>query len=1056
MDIIADISIFYYSIVTNISKYKMSYIVNNKEDIIDLFISKMNTNSKVNTISLYTVNNNPVITECSLFILNHSYLLDIKKIYIKEESYISFLTFRKNSNFLRFHKENKEYSEILFDNHYVDSEMYVFELHFIKKGSEISIEDIYSNENYSNNNEISDDCLYNHLEPKEISYKNENLRKTIISVSSYEASKSEKSYINFTNSSYKKVYLPLNYTYIHHARPDRIISIYKDYLQGNKPLFYDIYKGLYIEITINKRVDDVSKLNDYPKFRIFMFPKEGDLTSFFGLFKFSISFSKESISNYISKYIVNLLCLYTNLSPQLIDYLRTVSIFVGEEEKNEKKPNLVFPLSSRMTKMMNLINNNKKSNLYKNLNTNNRLDSFSSSFKISNFIKLKNYYYNQSFIRLNKIENKEKDDDNFFFNEQFYKNYALNKETFLIDSFDLFINQTTDNNDKNKDSIIDYFISSLSRHIVKHITYSGFTYIDVISNEDGMAESIEGCGSQSIKTGSSSYFLNIIEKVIDKGLGFINKIFNLNEGFFHKHLSILGNSYNFNHSNTVITHPIENDCSMKNKIRVFDVLFKENWANTVSNIAFQIWKIKKYIPSHISNNSIVYSLTSINDLLIKGVSSIIDEYFTYYNNSLPDFLSFSLKISDFVKERYNMIDNVCQHFANKSLDVLLKKNLTDYTLLYTKYNQTVTNQILPLFDSILEPYFIHCDSNYISFANYWANKQDYVNLELKKFEEKKKKKEKKDENLNFLESKTEIYCNDMLNVSSSIEKKKNKKDKQKEMEITRRVDNYNIDLYTDSIRLNKNQENINEVDLTMQTQISKNNEISEALIIKEEPQIKENLNDKSIKEEANIEDNDDIENDTNERYFHITKHEIEMMSSLLKEACRSKCHISYIKNGEICVSQVFNEAKEECRCYSLYYIFNLSNFFLYKLDKKLMSDMFTLKVINEKLKNHKIHDDDLFFLNGIKDLSSSKELYEKNLFNINNVSLLFKTMTENMCLNYYDYACNVRMYCIQAIKNESESVFDLKNENLDAEEKFSLFDDDCFVRIGWLTCNLKK
>jgi hypothetical protein len=65
-------------------------------------------------------------------------------------------------------------------------------------------------------------------------------------------------------------------------------------------------------------------------------------------------------------------------------------------------------------------------------------------------------------------------------------------------------------------------------------------------------------------------------------------------------------------------------------------------------------------------------------------------------------------------------------------------------------------------------------------------------------------------------------------------------------------------------------------------------------------------------------------------------------------------------------------------------------------------------------------------------------------------------MTENMCLNYYDYVCNVRTYCIQAIRNESESVFDLKNENLEAEGKLSLFDDDCFVRIGWLTCNLKK
>ena len=102
-----------------------------------------------------------------------------------------------------------------------------------------------------------------------------------------------------------------------------------------------------------------------------------------------------------------------------------------------------------------------------------------------------------------------------------------------------------------------------------------------------------------------------------------------------------------------------------------------------------------------------------------------------YDKVLPDYYEFCIKISGFPLEQYNCIDNLCQHFANTNIEVLLNKNvcfLIPYNSIYNINNNNYYN--IPNLNEIIEPYLILADSKLKKYLEKRKNnKEDFIKNE---------------------------------------------------------------------------------------------------------------------------------------------------------------------------------------------------------------------------------------------------------------------------------------------------------------------------------------
>lgn len=293
-----------------------------------------------------------------------------------------------------------------------------------------------------------------------------------------------------------------------------------------------------------------------------------------------------------------------------------------------------------------------------------------------------------------------------------------------------------------------FLINALKKSIIKYITTKGFFNVDIILNEDEFRKiNLCNCFSKNIQTCFGNFFYCLG----NCALTLFNSFLSINEGLIHKHFSIFSLSYNFNEKNRIFTFNSKFDASKKNKLRVYDVLFNENWAEEIAKLIALIYKefygmksakAAESFKSHIEeipeeykndkkfflkakktndkNKSSEKKLLNFLNKFKECVELITKEFFESYHSVLPDFKSFCKNLARFPISRYNVIDNLCQHFTNSSVQVLLNKSIMFYLRAsdIKEYNKKLKSKIgIVNLDTPIEPYLINVDKNFRSYLN---------------------------------------------------------------------------------------------------------------------------------------------------------------------------------------------------------------------------------------------------------------------------------------------------------------------------------------------------
>ena len=224
-----------------------------------------------------------------------------------------------------------------------------------------------------------------------------------------------------------------------------------------------------------------------------------------------------------------------------------------------------------------------------------------------------------------------------------------------------------------------FMLDSLSRYLNQYTSFKGFFNLDIVMNEDSMFE-FNCCNNKKMNKWVNTKAFRCISGT----LNCMNYFFEFNEGFFHKHFSIMDYSYNFNEKNVIHTFPCAHDSSKKNKIRIFDIPFIEKWAFHVASLILLVYR---------DSFGFLKDLLIINDSSKKDKSEenflhyfsiinekIADEFFETYESVLPDYYTFCSRISRFPLDKYNCLDNLCQHFTNNSIQSLTKNNIIFFSM----------------------------------------------------------------------------------------------------------------------------------------------------------------------------------------------------------------------------------------------------------------------------------------------------------------------------------------------------------------------------------------
>ena len=228
----------------------------------------------------------------------------------------------------------------------------------------------------------------------------------------------------------------------------------------------------------------------------------------------------------------------------------------------------------------------------------------------------------------------------------------------------------------------------------------------------------------------------------------INFIFGFNEGFFHKHFSIMDYSYNFNEKNVIHTFLCINDSSKKNRVRVFDIPFMDRWCYQIASLLFLIYKDSFEFLSNKrngENKSEVDYHANFAKYFSEVHNNVTEELFKNYKKVIPNYLEFCYKISETPLDKYNCLDNLCQNFTNKSVYYLLKDNVIFFTPFETVFEENLDFRKLvnkPRLEVILEPYLILVDRKLKTYLEEYENKEEFLKkkgLDKKKFFNKLKK-----------------------------------------------------------------------------------------------------------------------------------------------------------------------------------------------------------------------------------------------------------------------------------------------------------------------------
>ena len=465
--------------------------------------------------------------------------------------------------------------------------------------------------------------------------------------------------------------------------------------------------------------------------------------------KYALYFIDETLINYIGKYIHDMIYDFCHLPSECFDdFLSHIGSIKKEYGNNYK---LVFPLKKYIKDIDDLSKKCLVSHVYRNLPNISRpkaADKIPFHKFIFLYEKYKLYYEEKEFKIKQKYFKKYKKKYDFLkqcliddpINDKISKENKINLNEVLKLYFEILEKYLRENLSNYEDKIKDFLIPSLAKFLSHYSALKGFINIDIVMNEDNRFEFQCSHNKACNKCINNKMFSCVVNT-----LRCINWIFDFNEGFFHKHFSIMDYSYNFNEKNVIHTFLCINDSSKKNTVRIFDIPFMDRWCYHIASLLFVIYRDSFGFLVNKSNLSSQKTDIDYHDnfskLFAEVHNTITEELFENYQKVIPNFFEFCYKTSETPLDKYNCLDNLCQNFTNKSIEYLLKNNIiffTTYEVVFQKelgeINQNLKNP--PILDAIYEPYLILVDKTLTNYLNYKEKKEEYLkkeNIDKKEF-----------------------------------------------------------------------------------------------------------------------------------------------------------------------------------------------------------------------------------------------------------------------------------------------------------------------------------
>ena len=460
-------------------------------------------------------------------------------------------------------------------------------------------------------------------------------------------------------------------------------------------------------------------------------PERNEVSKIFTMIKYTLYFIKETLINYIGKYIHDLIYDFSHLPSEIFsDFLSHIGCLYISNQSSK----ICLPLKSQIKQINNLSRKNLIQHIYRNL-TNISRPKANDRVPFHKFIQLYekyNMFYSQKEF---KIKDKLSTNNNYQFmnksiifeaNDKITKEHKVNLKQLITTLMSTLSEFLLENMECNNVKIKKFMMSSLSRFIKLYTSLKGFFNIDIVINEESMFE------FHCFKEKKKNKTLNkMMMNCVHRFFKVINLLFEFNEGFFHKHFTVLDYSYNFNEKDVIHTFPSYNDSSKKNKIRIYDIPFIEKWNYYIATLIMIVYKdlfgFLNENKDYLNNEYQEKSSKNFFKIFSNVHETISNEFFQSYEIVLPDYFNFCERMSKYPLDKYNCIDSVCQHFTNNSLEILLRKNIiffSPFNVIYKINNDKFYNR--PNLNSIFEPYLILVDSNLKLFLEQKENKEEYL------------------------------------------------------------------------------------------------------------------------------------------------------------------------------------------------------------------------------------------------------------------------------------------------------------------------------------------
>jgi len=501
-----------------------------------------------------------------------------------------------------------------------------------------------------------------------------------------------------------------------------------------------------IEIETKKpAIDTIIKEDGITSVLYIMTPRKRVIVDLFTMVKYSLYFIKETLYNYIGKYIHDMIYDFCHLPSECFDDFLS---HIGSLTKIKNSYKLHFPLRRYIKLMESLSQKNLINHIFRNLPNISRQKA-SDRVPFHKFIlmyeKYKLYYAEKEFKIKDKILDPKKNPKYSFLkqstvidpvNDRITKEHKVNLNLLIKSYFEILEKFLKENLSQDKNVIRNFLTENLCKFLTQYTSFKGFFNLDIVINEDNMFEF--QCTKN--KTCNKKINNNMFGCVVNT-LACINYFFGFNEGFFHKHFSIMDYSYNFNEKNVIHTFLCINDSSKKNKIRIYDIPFMEKWNYQIAGLLLMIYRDKfgflcnkNYIKNQKKEIDFHSRFGKLFNEIHQNVFKDVEEY---YINVLPDYYYFCSKVSMSPLDKYNCLDNLCQNFANDSLKYLMGNNIMFFSPFSVIYDIETKKELnYPNLNTVLEPYLILVDNQLKEYLDMKEKKEKYLeekNITIKSF-----------------------------------------------------------------------------------------------------------------------------------------------------------------------------------------------------------------------------------------------------------------------------------------------------------------------------------